>query len=440
MKKLFVHTLLLMWTAAANATVPWSVDSCMQYAAEHSHAVRRQQFALDDSRVQHIRAIGAFLPGIYGQVSGQMNFGRAIDPETNTYTDVATLYNGYGLSASLTLFDGLQRYNDLRMARANVAMSRHALRAEKDDAALKVYKAYMDLVYCQGAVGHISMKREDSRLLLHQTEVMAEVGLKSDADVAQMRATLAADDYELASMQGQTTKARLALERLMNFPSDDTLCVQMPEFPATDTAEPCSEQTVAAAMLSYPRLQQARYGVESARYSLRAAHGMLLPTISFSAGVSTSFYRNMDHGGHASFGSQFKNNAGQYLGITLSVPLFNRLSTVSTIRSRHIALCRAAEDMEYQQTEMRRIIIEATTDRDNSMEEVAKMAEQVAADSIAEYLTKRKYEEGLASSADVRTAAVTLLQSRVKLLQSRLTLMYNRRLLEYYNGRDLWKD
>lgn len=90
----------------------------MQYASEHSHTVRQQQFALDDSRASKTQAIGAFLPSVYGSVSGQMNFGRAINPETNTYTDVSTLYNGYALQASLTIFDGLQRYNQLRMARA----------------------------------------------------------------------------------------------------------------------------------------------------------------------------------------------------------------------------------------------------------------------------------------------------------------------------------
>lgn len=92
------------------------------------------------------------------------------------------------------------------MAKANVAMGRSALTAEKDNVALKVYKAYMDLVYCLGAIEQVEKKRDESRALLHQTDVMAEVGQKSDADVAQMRATLAADEYELTHMRTQSTK------------------------------------------------------------------------------------------------------------------------------------------------------------------------------------------------------------------------------------------
>lgn len=412
----------------------------MQYAADHSHGVRQQQFALEDSRAAKTQAIGAFLPSVYGSVDGQINFGRAIDPSTNTYTDVSTLYNGYGLQASLVVFDGLQRYNNLRLAKANEAMGRSGVRAEKDDVALKVYKAYMDLVYCEGAVSQTAKKRDESRELLRQTSVMAEVGQKSDADVAQMRATLAADEYELAHMQSQTTKARLALKQLMGFPVDSALAVIQPSFDDEILTAEDASQLSAFAATDNPRILKAQQNVEAARYSLRAARGALLPTISLSGGVSTSFFRNMDKGGHASFSSQFRNNAGEYVGLSLSVPLFDRLATYSTIRRRKTALVQAQENLAYEQSELRRIIVEAASDVANSTKEVEKMQEQVEADSIASRLTTRKYEEGLASSIDVKTAAVTLLQSRVRLLQSQLTMAYNKKLLAYYKGEKLWTD
>ena len=386
------------------------------------------------------QAIGAFLPSVYGSVNGQINFGRAIDPSTNTYTDVSTLYNGYGLQASLVVFDGLQRYNNLRLAKANEAMGRSGVRAEKDDVALKVYKAYMDLVYCEGAVSQTAKKRDESRELLRQTSVMAEVGQKSDADVAQMHATLAADEYELAHMQSQTTKAMLALKQLMGFPVDSALAVIQPSFDDEIlTAEDASQMSAFAAT-DNPRILKAQQNVEAARYSLRAARGALLPTISLSGGVSTSFFRNMDKGGHASFSSQFRNNAGEYVGLSLSIPLFDRLATYSTIRRRKTALVQAQENLAYELSELRRIIVEAASDVANSTKEVEKMQEQVEADSIASRLTTRKYEEGLASSIDVKTAAVTLLQSRVRLLQSQLTMAYNKKLLAYYKGEKLWTD
>ena len=254
-----------------------------------------------------------------------------------------------------------------------------------------------------------------------------------------MRATLAADEYELTHMQSQTTKAMLALKQLMNYPADSALTILQPTFEQELQPIDTPLQIAAYAATSNPRILKAQQGVEAARYSLRAARGALLPSLSLSGGVSTSFYRNMDKGGHASFSQQFKNNAGEYIGLSLSIPIFNRLATSSTIRRRKIALDQARENLEYEQSELQRIIIEAASDVENSTKEVTKMQEQVEADSLAAYLTTRKYEEGLASSIDVKTAAVTLLQSRVKLLQSQLTMAYNKKLLAYYKGEKLWK-
>ena len=422
MNRPFITLFALLAAMSAQAAEPWSVERCMEYAAEHSHTVRLQQYDLDVSRTERTRAIGAFLPEVYGSVGAQMNFGRAIDPETNTYTDVNTFYNGYGL----------QRYNELRMARANVAMGRSALQAEKDAVRLRVYKACMDLLYCEGAVEHTQRKRDESRELLHQTEVMAEVGQKSEADVAQMRATLAADDYELTHMQSQTTKALLALKQQMNFPIADTLVVEKPAVDASLLPTDNAYNIYNVALATNPRIAQAASNVAAARYALRAARGAFLPKLSLSGGVSTSFYRNMDVGGHAPFGQQFKNNAGEYVTLSLSIPIFNRLGSVSSVRSRRIALDKARESLNYERSELQRIIAEAVADVENSTKEVLKMQNQVEADSLAAYLTTRKFEEGMASSIDVRTAAVTLLQSRVRLLQSQLTMMYNRQVLAYY--------
>ena len=225
----------------------------------------------------------------------------------------------------------------------------------------------------------------------------------------------------------------------MNYPADSALTILQPTFEQELQPIDTPLQIAAYAATSNPRILKAQQGVEAARYSLRAARGALLPSLSLSGGVSTSFYRNMDKGGHASFSQQFKNNAGEYIGLSLSIPIFNRLATSSTIRRRKIALDQARENLEYEQSELQRIIIEAASDVENSTKEVTKMQEQVEADSLAAYLTTRKYEEGLASSIDVKTAAVTLLQSRVKLLQSQLTMAYNKKLLAYYKGEKLWK-
>ena len=166
----------------------------------------------------------------------------------------------------------------------------------------------------------------------------------------------------------------------------------------------------------------------------------LYPTISLGVGISTSYYKTIGNANAKPFGDQFRNNVGEYLSATLSIPLFNRLTTLTQIRKQRHAVRRAEENLAYQRSELERLIAEALIDRENSRMESRKMAKKVEADRLAARLTIRQYEEGLATSIDVQTATVTLLQSQAQQLQSRLTFLYKDKLVNYYKGEALWTE
>ena len=136
----------------------------------------------------------------------------------------------------------------------------------------------------------------------------------------------------------------------------------------------------------------------------------------------------------------FRNNAGQYVSASLSIPIFNRLNTLTNIRRQRNNIKRAEEELEYRTDELQRLIQEAITDQENSRKETEKMTAKVESDSIASRLTIRKYEEGLASSIDVQTQTVSLLQSKAQLLQCQLTYLYKTRMLNHYTGKPLWTE
>ena len=438
--KRFAYILSFSICLTAQAQKLWTVDECIQYAVMHNHEVRLQGIGLDDYKAEKVRAIGSFLPAAEGNIGGQYNFGRAIDPETNTYTNVSTFYNSYGQSVGIPVFDGFQRYNNLRAAKANVLMGKSQLMAQKDATAQKVLETYTLSLYYKGCIEFATQKRAESEVLLRQTKVMAEVGQKGEADVAQMQATYAADDYEVTHQQGLYDNAILTLKQLMNYPINDTLEI-------TDCKEESLEVTCAEvfdiyehAKLFYPDIKQAEYNLQSAKYAYHSSKGALFPSISLGAGISTTYYKQLNVPLSTSFSEQFRYNAGQYLYASLSIPIFNRLNTLTNIRRQRNNVRRAEEELEYRSNELQRLIQEAVTDQENSRKETMKMTAKVESDSIASRLTIRKYEEGLASSIDVQTQTVTLLQSKSQLLQCQLTYLYKTRMLNYYKGTPLWTE
>ena len=428
---------MTLTVVSANAQNAWTMQQCMQYAVENNHEVKRAELELDSYKAQKSGAIGNFLPSIDAGVGAQYNFGRAIDPETNTYTDVSTFYNGYSLSASLPVFDGFGRLHALKAAKASVLMGRASLRQQQDQTALNVLQAFTNVAYYEGLVKMAEEKVQETTLLLKQTQVLEEVGRKSAADVAQVESQKAEADYELTHQQNLLASALLELKKDMNFPLADSLRLSINEITARDARDYGSLPTNRNLV---PELQQAYHSIQVSRHEWRQARASLLPSLSLSAGLSTTYYKTLQSDNAASFSNQLKNNMGEYIGATLSIPLFNRLQTITSIRRAKNNYKMAREAYEQKQLELEKLSREAWLDWQGYLKQTEQMLHKVEADSLAHQLTRRQFEEGLSTAIDLRTTSAQLLNSKATLLQCQLMAMVKEQLVRYYNGETIWTE
>ena len=443
MRKITVSILLALATTV-QAQTAWTARQCMQYAVEHNTQVRRAALELDNYEASRLGAMGRFLPAIDANVGLQYNFGRAIDPETNGYTDVSTFYNGYSVQASLPVFDGFSRLHALRAAKASVLMGRSALRGQQDQTALTTLQAWVNTAYYDGMVAMAEEKQREADLLLRQTQVMVEIGRKSEADLAQMEAQQAEAAYELTRQQNLRASAELELKKEMGLPLGDSVsCIVSSE--ETDNyhggnPELPRRKSSITTVVNHPELQGLYHAMRSKLHEWRQARAECLPALSLGAGLSTTFYKTLHSQTAASFSDQMKNNMGEYVAATLSIPLFNRLQTLTNIRRAKNNYRIAREAYEEKHLELEKLSREAWQDLNAYLKQTEQMTKKVEADSLAYQLTRRQYEEGLSTAIDLHTTSTTLLQSRATLLQCRLMAMLKHELVRYYNGEQIWTE
>lgn len=440
MKRTICILLALAAWPGSHAQEAWTLDGCIRYAVEHASDMRRGRIILEQGQHDVRTARLDFLPTVSAQVSGQYSWGRNVDPETNTYNTITTFNNYYSLGASVNLFDGGQTLNAFRRARNARAQAATALQKAGDDKAIAVMTKFVDAIYNQRSVALARQKLADSQALLHKTQRLFELGERSKPDVAQMESQVAEDDYRLLHQQNLSRLALLALKSEMNWPGEDTLVLAVPsEAAATghlqDPPSPASLQAPGS-----PAVMLAERQVADARYAWLMAKGALMPSVALGAGIQTNYYRNLsqESGNVGGFGSQFHNNMGEYVYLSLSIPVFtpNRWRSARKAKSEWR---KAQLDLDDARRRLRDDIAQATADRDGYRAEASQMERKVAADSLAYHLSVRKYEEGMLSTFDLHTAAQTLLDSRVRLLQTRLLLLVKERLVAYYHGSPLWQ-
>ena len=437
MKRIGILIGWLAWAAGISAQ-SWSLDDCMKYAVEHATEVKREVVNARQRKQDYQHAVAGFLPTVSGGVQGQYAWGRNIDPETNTYNNVTTFNNYYQLYAELNVFDGFATINALKQAKLSRDYSATAMQKIQDDRAIDVMQKYVDAAYAEASIRIACEKLNESKRMLAKMKLLYELGEKGRPDVVQMESQVAEDEYNLTHQENVAKQSLLALKSAMNFPMDGELKLELKSENKETSASGANYETVYQGFQHIsPDLKSAEYEVERARYDYKIAKGRLLPSFSLGGGISTNYYKNLSQKGqYDGFASQFRNNQGEYLALTLSIPIYNSDRWHSVKKARNDWQL-AQVNLEETRRKLHDQIAQAVMDAEGYAKELHQMQKKVASDSLAYHMSSRKFEEGMLSTFDLHTAAQTLLESRIKELQMQMLLIIKQRLVAYYQGENL---
>lgn len=429
----------LVWAAGSSAQ-SWSLDDCMKYAVKHATEVKREVVNVRQRKQDYQHAVAGFLPTVSGGVQGQYAWGRNIDPETNTYNNVTTFNNYYQLYAELNVFDGFATINALKQAKLSRDYSATAMRKIQDDRAIDVMQKYVDAAYAEASIQIASEKLNESKRMLAKMKRLYELGEKGRPDVVQMESQVAEDEYNLTHQENVAKQSLLALKSAMNFPVDEELKLELKSGYKEVSESGVNYEIVYQGFQHIsPDLKSAEYEVERARYDYKIAKGRLLPSLSLGGGISTNYYKNLSQKGqYDGFASQFRNNQGEYLALTLSIPIYNS-DRWHSVKKAHNDWQLAQVNLEETRRKLHDQIAQAVMDAEGYAKELHQMQKKVASDSLAYHMSSRKFEEGMLSTFDLHTAAQTLLESRIKELQMQMLLIIKQRLVAYYQGENLIK-
>lgn len=423
--------------AAQQAGGLMSVKDCMSYAISNSTKVRIQQASNGDARIGRRDAIlAAFTPRITSQTYAYYNFGRSIDPQTNTYFNTTSFYNGYQVQAGFNLFNGFQAVNNLKIAKTSLLMGITQEKQVEADICLAVMEAYYNVVYFTKLQSLFQDQVETAQKSLLLAKRQEELGQKGHADVVQMEADLADREYDLVNNKRELNTQMLNLRDLMFWPVDSALNI------LTDIEEPGAtlpsgdlNSVVDYAMDNNPDVQVAEGKFLNAKRELSTAKWQLMPTVSLYAGWDTRYY---SYKGSTTdpFHSQFKNNAGEYVQLTLSLPIFDRLSRYSAISKKKNAVAAAQAEYDQKCHEVDTEVRKAFQDSDDAMAAWLQASRKEAVQDEAYRLNSRKLEQGLISPIEYRAATDNYLKAKADKYNSLFKYLIKQSVVRYYSGEE----
>lgn len=417
-----------------------SLRDCMEYAVSNSTRMRIQQADRADEQLARRNAVfNLFLPSLSASTGLSYSIGKNIDPETNVYITSKSLGNSYGLSGSITIFNGFSAVNNLKIAKTMERMGLSREQQTIDEICLATMQAFYNVIYYRQFCDIVGEQVETARTSLELARRQEELGLKGHADVVQMEADLASREYQSVNAEGELEDAMITLKDVMFWPVEEPLeidCSIAQEEARIMPSEEDINDIVEFARSFNPAAIQAKGDVDNARLNLSTARWSVLPHLYISGSMSTGYHSYPGRTDYMPdpFLTQLERNLGTGFSTGISIPILSGFSKSSNIKRMKTALVRAEANYDQKMKDIENEVYRAVRDRNNA-EASYFQADRLAVKQEEAYrLNLRKFEQGLISPIEFRTASTQYLEAKAGRLQSLLTYYIKSRVVRYYYG------
>jgi outer membrane protein len=434
MKKLLLPIGLLLASYQMQAE-EWSLRKCVDYAIEHNISIKQRENVKRQQQLQLSNAKNSRLPNLDGSVSQNFSFGRGLTSD-NTYTNKSTSSTSFSLGTSVPLFTGLRIPNMIKLNQLNLEASTADLEKAKNDISVQVAQAYVQILYSMEIADVARRQVSIDSMQVVRLQAMIDNGKASEAELAQQKATLAQGRLTATQAQNQYEQAVLTLTQLLELPSADKFTVERPKVGdiGINNEKYSVEAIYAEALGVKPEVKAEELRLKGSEYNINIARSGWYPQLSLSAGLGTNYYKTSGFKGE-SFSDQMKNNFSQYIGLNLSVPIFNRFQTRNSVRSAKIERETQQLQLDNVKKSLYKEIQQACQAANAASAKYASSIEAGKSSNAAFRLMQAKYENGKANITEFNEAKNNLMKAESDLAQAKYEFVFQTTLVDFYRGK-----
>ncbi|MCX8020707.1 MAG: TolC family protein [Chitinophagaceae bacterium] len=465
----FCTVLLLAYVSGQEK---WSIVRCVEYAIQNNISVRQADLQARFSELNFIQSKASQLPSLNVSASTGYRFGRSENPTTGVLEDNNFFNLGMQVQSGVTLFNWFSRKNNREAARFSWEADKQQTQKIKDDIALNVAVAYLQVLLAKEQVNLSKVQLEQTREQLKATRKRVDAGALPELNAAELEAQLARDSSSLVSAESNVQLLLLQMKALLNLDAGVAFDIEAPSLeviPVEPLANLQPEDVYQMALRSLPQQRVNALRIQSAKKSIEASRAAMYPSFSAFGGLGTNYVNirvpqfvpgplkptgatvnvnGTDYVVQApSFilagekliplGTQFRNNFAQQIGIGISVPVFNGRGARTAWERNKLTLQQLMLQKEQDELKLKQDIYKAYQDAVAALQKYQADEKAVTTAEKAYYYAQKRYDLNLLSAFDLINSRNNLQRAKIQALYSRYDYVFKMKLLEFYKGQGL---
>ena len=432
--------LATMMSLSMSAQEKWTLRECIDYAMQNSITLKQAHLTKQTATETRKQSQAALFPSL--SASSNQSFGyrpwqssgmATVSNGTVNSSVTKTYYNGtYGINASWTLWNGNQNHNQVKANKLSEEQAELKIEQSANSIQEQIAQLYVQILYMNEAIGVNRESLEASKKNEERGQEMVNVGKMSKADLAQLSAQRAMEEYNLVEAESNLANYKLQLKQLLEITGEQAFDVAMPT--ASDQQALASIPSVMnvyeQALTLRPEIKNTELALQASDVQLKIARAGYLPTLSMTGGVGTSTTSNNSN----KWGEQMKTNFDASAGIGISIPIFDQRKARTAVNKTKIQHEQALLDQQDQQKKLYSTIEGFWLDAQTNQEKFRAASATVESEQQSYDLLQEQFNLGLKNIVELLNGKVSLLQAQQSKLQSKYTTILKQQLLKFYQG------
>jgi outer membrane protein len=296
----------------------------------------------------------------------------------------------------------------------------------------RIAQLYAQKLYLAESVKVNEQMLETSRKNEERGQEMFNVGKMSKADLAQLSAERAEDEYAIVQAKGQLAETKLDLKQLLEITDEEDFDVAVPDVSDSEIlAELPSLQSVyEEALIGRPEIERLQLAVKRTGVSVSIAKAGWLPTVNLTGGVTTSSNSLSSNG----WGTQVKTNLTSSLGLGVTVPIYDGRATKTAVNKAKINQQQARLSLQDQQKTLYADIQDYWVTALTNQEKYKAASTSVESAQLSYDLLSEQFSLGLKNIVELMTGKDKLASAQQNQLQSKYQALYNQQMLKFYQS------
>lgn len=432
--------LAAMTTLTVTAQQKWTLRDCIDYAMQNNITLKQSQLNKQTTTETRKQSQAALLPSLSGSTNQSFGYKPWLNTSISTVTNGTvntsmrkTYYNGtYGINASWTVWNGNQNHNQVKANKLSEQQAELTVEQTANTIQEKIAQLYVQILYQTEAIDVCKQSLETSKKNEERGREMVEVGKMSKADLAQLSAQRAADEYDLVLAESNLANYKLQLKQQLEITGDQSFDIDVTA--ANDqqalTTIPAMTDVYEQALLLRPEVKYTELALKASEVQLKIAKAGHLPTVSLTGGVGTSTSSNNSK----EWGQQIQTNFDASAGIGVSIPIFDQRKAKTAVNKANIQRELALLDQQDKQKKLYATIEGFWLDAQTNQQKFRAASATVESEQQSYDLLQEQFNLGLKNIVELMTGKTSLLKAQQNKLQSKYLTILNQQLLRFYQG------